>query len=166
MDGTFGVGPVERLLFGRARRRQEKKREPPSRFRRRRRGLDEVRLSAPLEVTLRLLRERVLEGTRRALELPADVKAPQTLTPTPQDSTERLVGKLISEQNWLAARRRAEWGEERVAAALQEGTTRGLEETLEILEDLGELDEATWELLGAVTDELHRKLFRASSRTE
>lgn len=162
MDGTFGVGPVQRLLFGKARHRREERRQPPSRFGRHRRGLDEVRLSPPLEITLRLLRERVLESTRQALELPSDVKAPQTLAPAPEDDTERLVGKLISEQNWLAARRRSEWDEPRVAAALREGTTRGLEETLEILEDLGELDEATWELLGAVTDELHRKLFRAA----
>ena len=160
MDGTLGIGPVERLLFGRARRRgEEEEREAGSRFRRRRRGLDEVRLTPPVEVTLRLLRERILERTRQALSLPVDRRTLGAFVAAPGDGTEQIVGRLISEQNWLAGRRRAEWGEARVAAALQEGTTRGLEETIEILEDLGELDAQTWELIGAVTDEMHRKLF-------
>ena len=122
--------------------------------------LDEVALTAPRRAALSLLRERVLEATRVQLELPARHPGIE-FAAHPSDSVEVFVGRLLSGQNLLAAQRRDAWPEAAVASALENGLNDGLAETLEILDDVGELDVETWRLLCGVLEEFRRKVCAA-----
>ena len=126
-----------------------------------RRRLDDVELTEPRRAALRLLRERILERTRLELELPRGA-AVTFAAPGAPDRADVFVGRLLSDQNLLAARRRDRWEAERVDAALETGMTEGLAETLELLHDLDELDAESWGLVNSVLDEFHRKVVSAS----
>lgn len=119
-------------------------------------------LTRPGTVALNLLRERVLEATRQHLELPR-VRGAAGFTPSLGDEAEVYVGRLLSEQNVLAAQRRGDWSEDRVAAAVEAGMNDGLGETLDILHELGELDTATWQLVCGVLEEFQRKVASAGA---
>ncbi|MHC5065400.1 MAG: hypothetical protein ACYTG5_15645 [Planctomycetota bacterium] len=118
-------------------------------------AVDEVQLSRPEELALQLLRLRVLEHSRRALRLdhPQITFAAGALSPM-----ESFVGRLISDQNLLAARRCSHWPTGRIQAALEEGMTSGLEETLQILLELDELDADSWGKISAALGEFQRKI--------
>lgn len=161
-DGT--IGPVARASFngggqggtgphGGAVPGEPEARKPRPR-------LDEVVLTEPGRAALSLLRQRILERTRRELELPRGA-APAFVAPTSQHRADLFVGRLLSDQNMLASRRRETWPAERVDAALETAMTDGTEETLQVLHELGELDDASWGLVCSVLDEFHSKVMRA-----
>lgn len=127
--------------------------------------LDQIELTEPHRAVLALLRERVLQGTRRRLELPRSSLSTVSLPPAPDGDARTFVGRLLSDQNLLAARRRDGWGRRRIAAALEDGTTDGLSETLEVLHDVGALDETSWRLVCGVLEELAHKLERVADGT-
>jgi hypothetical protein len=123
-----------------------------------RRRLDEVVLTGPHRATLHLLRQRILEHTRRELDLPRHGAAGVEFAASEATGAGAFVGRLLSDQNLLAAARRGTWPPARIDAALEHGMTDGLAETLEVLHDVGELDAATWQLVCAVLEELQRKV--------
>ena len=129
----------------------------------RRRRLDQVVLTKPRKAALRLLRERILEATRQALDSPGSRPQQFGFAASPVDSAEVYVGRLLSEQNMLAAPRREQWPEHRVAAALETGMTDGLAETMDILHDVGELDAESWGLVCGVLEEFQRKVSAAEA---
>ena len=116
---------------------------------------DQIQLRLPDELTLQLLRERVLEHSRVNLRLdkPQIHFAAAPLTPM-----ESYVGRLLSDQNLLAATRRGRWPEARIDAAIEDGMTAGLEETLEILFELDKLTDESWGQIRGVLAEFHRKV--------
>lgn len=122
---------------------------------------DQVVLHRPTHTTLALLRERVLEATRRALGVPRDSQTPVFAAGT-HPSAEQVLGRILSEQNLLASRRRGDWSLKRIDAALEEGMVSGTAETLEVLDELGELDAQSWGLVCAVLHAFHRKVEEAA----
>jgi hypothetical protein len=126
-------------------------------------ALDQVELTAPHAASMGLLRERVLENTRQALGLERDGRLDRFAV-VPGGSVGDLAGRLLSEQNLLAGARRGEWPEVRVAHALEDGMTQGIEETMQILFELDALDEVTWGLVCGVLDAFHRKFANAVAR--
>ncbi len=122
-----------------------------------RRRLDQVHLTEPRRATLRLLRERILENTRLALDLPDSLPGPQFITKE-VDRADLFVSRLLSDQNLLASRRGVDWPPEKIRDALETGMTQGMVETLEILFELDELDETSWALICDIIHAFHRKL--------
>ncbi len=131
-----------------------------SRGPRRRPPLDQVELTEPRRVVLRLLRERVLENTRLLLDLPVRMRRRTfaDLTEPPGEHADRFVGRLLSDQNWLAARRAGTWPAARIREATADGMTDGVSETLHILYEVGELDAEAWTLVCDVLAEFQRKV--------
>lgn len=126
------------------------------------RGEDSVELTEPHKAALRLLRERVLENTRLALELPRRSNRPIfariPMDQISEDRPRRFLSRLISDQNLLASTRRGTWPTEKLEEALETGLVQGTAETAEILYELDELDIVVWRLIGSVVDEFYRKL--------
>jgi hypothetical protein len=118
--------------------------------------LDEVVLTGKRVVALRLLRERVLENTRLLLDLPRDPRGIGFAEPTVAEPR-HWAGRLVSDQNLLGGRRAQDWTAEQIRAALDEGLDQGLAETLEILHEVGDLDEETWDLVRGVMAVLQRR---------
>ena len=119
-----------------------------------RRVFDEVALTEPRQAMMRLIRQRVLENTRLALGLERRDGPNFALPPT--GFVEAYIGRLLGEQTALAGGR-ADWEEDRLGAALEEGLMQGLMETLDILYELDELDEAAWSLVCGVQEEFYRR---------
>jgi hypothetical protein len=118
---------------------------------------DRIELTADGLVALALLRERVLDATRRALEVGPGEPVPHFAI-EPQAPIRDWVGRLLSDQNLLAARRRAAWPAARVDRALEQGLRDGIADALDILHALDRLDPRAWESVTAVLAELERKL--------
>ncbi len=120
---------------------------------------DQVQLSCPQELTLRLLRERILEHSRVQLQLARPQISFAVVPPTSNEgSMERYVGRLISDQNLLAAVRRGDWPDAQIDAAIEDGMTTGLEETLQVLFELDQLTEESWGQIRGFLAEFHRKV--------
>lgn len=117
---------------------------------------DHVVLTGKRVAALRLLRERVLENTRLLLDLPRDPRGIGFAEP-PLAGPKVWAGRLLSDQNLLGGRRAGEWAAPRIRACLEEGLDQGLAETLEILHEVGDLDEEIWDLIRGVMDVLHRR---------
>ncbi len=122
---------------------------------------DQVDLTTPHHAALRLLRERVLEVTRKELQLSREACNQQHFAAPPAAHAEVFVGRLISSQNLMAGQRRGKWSNQRIDTAMKDGMVQGTEETLEILFELDDLDADTWSLIGAVLHEFHRKVLAA-----
>jgi len=120
--------------------------------------LDDVVLTEPRLAALQLMRHRVLERTREGLDLPRTASHAIAFADVSYPRADLFVGRLLSDQNLLASRRRDSWPEARIAAVLEEGITSGVAETLEVLHEVGKLDADTWGLLCGVIDEFHRKV--------
>lgn len=139
---------------------------------------DTVELTAPRMAAFRLLRERVLESTRLALGFPGSVQGQYPFARIPHDQGRGFLGQLLSDQNLMAGKRRGEWSDEAIQAAIENSLEQGIQETLEILYDLGELEMGIWRLVCSVIDayyekvasvspeELHRRLWREVENTE
>lgn len=120
---------------------------------------DQVELSQPHELTLRLLRERILEHTRTNLQLD---KPQISFVVDPSANMESFVGRVLSDQNLLAAGRRGQWPKVQIDAALEDGMTSGLEETLQVLFELDQLTDTSWAQIQGFLAEFHRKVASAS----
>lgn len=110
---------------------------------------DRVDLTEPQVAALALLRQRVLVRTQQALELP-DVPPHPRFHEPPRPSAEAFLGRLLGEQAQLASARDRDWPADRIQAAVADGMTLGTEDTLEILHELDQLDEACWRLVCGV----------------
>ena len=119
--------------------------------------LDQVEFTAPRRATLLLLRERILESTRIALDLRDNYTGPRFIT-REVERADLFVSRLLSDQNLLASRRGGDWSPVLIRHALEEGMTQGMSETLEILFELDELDETSWALVCDILDAFHRKV--------
>lgn len=119
--------------------------------------LDQVQFTEPRRATLQLLRERILENTRVALDLPDNYTGPRFIT-REVERAGLFVNRLLSDQNLLASRRGGDWSPEQIRDALETGMTLGMAETLEILFELDELDETSWALVCDILDAFHRKV--------
>ena len=123
---------------------------------------DFVDLTRPHKAALALLRERVLENTRLQLELPRQGVDRHRFAHMPDARPAVYLSHLISDQNRLAGARRGSWETARVDEAVEAGLVQGMSETMEILYQLGELDEVVWRMVSSVLDEYFRKLFGVS----
>ena len=120
-------------------------------------NLDQVELTEPHKAVLRLLRQRVMENTRLLLGLPRNDSAP-TFARLDVNRAGLFVGRLLSDQNLLAARAQGALPPAAIRAALAEGMDHGVAETLQILYELEALDELSWRLVCDVIEEFQRKL--------
>ncbi|MBL8755455.1 MAG: hypothetical protein JNK15_19300 [Planctomycetes bacterium] len=84
-----------------------------------------------------MLRERVLASTRERLEL-AGEHVPVFAEAIETEPVGAFVGRLVSAQNQLGAKRLPAWGASRVRRALDEALHAGVAETLELLRDGGD----------------------------
>lgn len=165
MDGEGEIQPVGRSQWGGghgasgAGGSRPEDAEPPLPSRR---PLDDVVLSEPHRATLDLLRHRILDRTRRELELTKHGGPGIEFAAREAPGAAAFVGRLLSDQNLLAAPRRGVWSGARVDAALEQGMTEGLAETLEVLHEVGELDAENWQLVCSVLEEFQRKVCSVS----
>ena len=123
---------------------------------------DTVELTEPHMAAFRLLRERVLENTRLALGLPRNAVGQYPFARIPGDRVKVFLGRLISDQNLLAGKRRGTWLDGAIRKAIEESLIQGLQETLEILYELDELDLDIWRLVCSVIDAYYEKMMSVS----
>ena len=119
---------------------------------------DVVELTEPHQAALRLLRERILENTRVALELTKRESEQFRFARIPASDRGVFLGQLISDQNTMASLRRREWLPARVDAALENGLVLGTSEATEILHELKALDVFTWRMICSVLDEYYSRI--------
>ncbi|MHC4896785.1 MAG: hypothetical protein ACYTGW_06715 [Planctomycetota bacterium] len=123
---------------------------------------DSVELTEPHMAAFRLLRERVLENTRLTLGLPRSAVGQYPFACIPGDRVQVFLGRLISDQNLLAGKRRGDWLEPAIRDAIEDSLMQGIEETLEILYELDELDMDIWRLVCSVIDAYYEKMVAVS----
>ena len=123
---------------------------------------DTVELTEPHLAAFRLLRERVLENTRLALGLPRSAVGQYPFARIPGDRVQVFLGRLISDQNLMAGKRRGQWLDSAIQTAIEESLEQGIQETLEILYELDELDMDIWRLVCSVIDAYYEKVVSAS----
>ncbi|MCA8943756.1 MAG: hypothetical protein KDB80_14430 [Planctomycetes bacterium] len=121
------------------------------------RRADRVDLHAPTRIVLDLIRERILTRTREALDVDATRGSVRFVEDTDQ-TVRAFVSRLVSEQNMIVSERRAAWPAEELETVVQRATEAGMTEAIEILDDLGRLDAAAYQLISEVLDELQRKI--------
>jgi len=124
-----------------------------------------VLLTSPPVALRRLIRERVLTATRRALGCDRHGPGFHVAQPSVQpgdvafaegQDVDQFAGRLLSEQHLLAAHRAGEWGVEQVHAAMDRALDDGLAQVLDLLHELDDLDETAWRTVVAV----HRAIAR------
>jgi len=123
---------------------------------------DTVELTEPHMAAFRLLRERVLENTRLTLGLPRSVVGQYPFARIPGDRVQVFLGRLISDQNLMAGKRRGQWLDAAIQSAIEESLEQGIQETLEILYELDELDMGIWRLVCSVIDAYYEKVVSAT----
>ena len=126
--------------------------------RKRRARADSVELTTPHRAALRLLRERILENTRLALDLPRRSAERFHFAQMPAKKPSDTLDRLLSDQSILASERRRVWPTDRIDEALELGLVQGTADTMQILFELDELDVVVWQLVSAVIDEYYRRL--------
>lgn len=94
---------------------------------------DQVSVTAAATVARRVLRERVLARTRSRLELVDESSAPAFAEVIDLEPAAAFLGRLLSAQNQLAARRAGQWGVLRIRASLDQALREGAQETIELL---------------------------------
>lgn len=94
---------------------------------------DRVSVHPTPAVALQILRERVLSQTRARLELDDSAGGPAFAEVVDGEPVPAFLGRLLSAQNLLAARRLPEWPAPRVRQALADGLQRGAEEAIDLL---------------------------------
>ncbi|MBM4059804.1 MAG: hypothetical protein FJ265_01735 [Planctomycetes bacterium] len=100
---------------------------------RRRGAADSATVHPAAAVALRLLRERVLARTRALLELDDAPLVPAFAEVVEAEAAPAFLGRLLSAQNQIAARRAAAWPPDRVRDALGAAFVQGAAETIEVL---------------------------------
>ena len=124
---------------------------------------DRVELTAPEVAALRVFRERLHAHTQEQLQL-AELPVTLSVYEGPALAGDAFVGRVLAEQAQLAAPRRGAWSVPRIEAALREAMWLAAGETLEILDELDQLDVATWRVVGEVLAAWGAKLERAAHR--
>ncbi len=114
-----------------AEQRSERKAAPPRTDSAR--ATDTVRVDGSIAIARRLLRERVLARTRLALQLGDSDVVPEFAEAIDAESVGAFLGRLMSAQNQLAARRVTGWAAARVRSCLDQVLRDGAEEALELL---------------------------------
>lgn len=94
---------------------------------------DQVLVHAASAIVLQLLRERILARTRVALGLPSSLVVPEFAERVADESLPDFVGRLLSAQNQLAARRLPPFDLARSRRLLAEALQQGAHETTELL---------------------------------
>jgi len=94
---------------------------------------DSVALHRAATVARDLLRERVLAHTRTGLQLGDGEAPPEFAEVRHNEPAPLFLGRLLSAQNQLAARRALTWPSLRVRACLDEALRAGVAEVLEML---------------------------------
>lgn len=122
------------------------------------RAADRVSIHGSAAIASRLLRERVLAGTRRVLELEAGTAGPEFAELLEGEPIQAFLGRLLSAQNQLAARRAGEWEERRLRRLLDLALHAGAIETLELLGADGRDDDDGVQIVTAVLAEYGRRL--------
>ena len=158
------IGPVGASHFGTAQSGSYFPLRRAALAARREAGRDSVQLTEPHMAAFRLLRERVLENTRLALGLPRNAIGQYPFARIPGDRVQVFLGRLISDQNLLAGKRRGTWLGSAICKAIEESLVQGIEETLEILYELDELDLDIWRLVSSVIDAYYEKVVSISPK--
>ncbi len=97
------------------------------------RASDRVSFDRDVEHAMRLLRERVLARTRALLGVPEGMSTPEFAEVVEGEPIETFLGRLLSAQNQLTARRTGVWTPEGVRRACHRALEQGVAETLELL---------------------------------
>jgi len=97
------------------------------------RASDRVSVDRDVEHAMRLLRERVLARTRALLGVPEGMNTPEFAEVVEGEPIETFLGRLLSAQNQLTARRAGTWTPEGVRRACHKALEQGVAETLELL---------------------------------
>lgn len=119
---------------------------------------DEVSVRHGRTLGLRLLRERVLAKTREQLGLAEQTHGVTFAEVMHGEPAAAFLGRLLSAQNQLAARRAGEWSGPRVRQVLADAMRAGAEETLELLTAEEAVDEAAVTVVVEVFAEFGRRL--------
>jgi len=150
-----GRNLYEALRKGRRERRsgEEERPRPPR---------DTAQVTRPERAALRLLHQRILHSARLAFGPGGPPPLPVQLMPLDGDDPDAWAEALWRSLQPLTCRGRAERGEDEAHRLLVGAVTRGTEETLDILADLGVDGEArVWEPLSRVMEALKRRLLTA-----
>lgn len=124
---------------------------------------DRVDVESAATVARRIVRERVLARTRLRLELDTGEHGPAFAEAIDTEPVDAFVGRLLSAQNQLAARRVATLGAERVRRLLDQSLRQGATEALELLsDDGGRSDGAAVIVIAEVLAEYGRRLAAAA----
>lgn len=99
---------------------------------------DLVTVQPVASIALRLLRERVLARTRSQLELDDTTAVPTFAEIVDGEPVPVFLGRLLSAQNQLAARRSGSWDGARIRQELVLALHAGADETVELLTADGE----------------------------
>lgn len=150
-------GPVDALAGFGSRTPPGTSRQPSPREPANRPAVDRVTIHAAAAVASRLLRERVLANTRLRLELDDTVAPPEFAEVFEGEPIAAFLGRLLSAQNLLAARRAGDWEERRVRRCLDQALHAGAEEALELLGNDGR-DDAGVQFVADVLVEYGRRL--------
>ena len=151
-------GPVSALGGFAGRTPADTSRRPPSREAALARAVDRVSIHGTAAIAGRLLRERVLAGTRRVLELDEGTTGPEFAEVVEGEPIAEFLGRLLSAQNQLAARRAAQGNERRLRRLLDLALHAGAIETLELLGADGRADAAGVQIVTEVLAEYGRRL--------
>lgn len=158
-DGPVqSAGPVGGLGGFAGRAPADTQRRSPSREDAPARAADRVSIHGSAAIASRLLRERVLAGTRRLLELEEGASGPEFAEVIEGEPIAMFLGRLLSAQNQLAGRRAAEWEERRLRRLLDLALHAGAIETLELLSADGRDDAAGVQIVTEVLAEYGRRL--------
>ncbi len=122
---------------------------------------DRVDLSPAAGAVLQVLRERVLARTRELLGLPPNPGGPGFAALAEDPTPALFLGRLLSEQNLLAAVRAHHWSADRIRAVLSQALTLGAADALDVLQDVDRLDAEAWSAVEAVLVEFRRKVSAA-----
>ncbi|MBX3464936.1 MAG: hypothetical protein KF830_17345 [Planctomycetes bacterium] len=125
------------------------------------RAVDRASIHLGAAVATQLLRERVLAATRRLLDLDASAGGPEFAEVAAGEPVAAFLGRLLSAQNQLAARRAGQWSVRRVRRALDRALQAGAAEALELLS--GD-DGGGREVVAAVLAEYARRLAALAAR--
>lgn len=119
---------------------------------------DRVSLEPAVSLARRLLRERVLARTRARLELDDASAGPEFAEVLDCETLTAFLGRLLSAQNQLAARRAGTWPAPRVRRCLDAALQAGAAETLELLAAQGHDDASAVAVVVDVLAEYGRRL--------
>lgn len=145
--GFAGRSPAQPRQRGAEREAQESARAP-----------DRVSVDGDAAAAMRLLRERVLARTRAALGVPDGVAVPEFAEVVEGEAVPVFLGRLLSAQNQIAARRSGDWSPEGVRRACHRALEHGVAETLELLQADGRSYHPGIGVVGEVLVEYGRRL--------